>query len=182
MTEHKHENEGKKEGDGGASHHAKLDTPDAREARNASDATLQQALDLNPNKHSGSAGGNPDHGSFTLVAVTGNEVSVVASRTAGGSERDYINKENAAQITERELNGRADKGDFNAQLLVKELSELRRKGLSPAEESSEVANILGKATKIFPLREVDAEPPVAEAKKSETGRTAAPHLTPEQER
>lgn len=170
--------------------------PDATVVRNASGETVAQARDANPDKHSGSAGGNPNDGSFTLVAIKGDKTTVIAKRADGAGNVEK--RAEQPQVSEQDLLARANNGDRNASLLLKELGEIRNQKLPDEREEQEIKKLLTKASKLYPAgseetvgilqqqnpvdAELNAEPPVTrDARKDATALSdKAPHLTPQQ--
>ena len=178
--------------------------PDATTVRNATGDTLAEARDANPDKHTGSAGGNPDDGSFTLVAITDGKTTVIAERAPGTGQV----RQSTEQVTEQDLRSRATQGDQTAALLLKELGEIKNQNLPNELKTQEIKKLLAKATKIYPAvsehvstepptsaevelnvghptssaAELNAEPPtLRDFRKDITAPTdKAPHLTPQQ--
>ena len=142
--------------------------PDATGVRNATGDTLAEASDANPDKHTGSAGGNHDDGSFTLVAITEGKTTVIAERAPGtGQVRQY-----PEQVTEQDLRSRATNGDQTAALLLKELGEIKNHNLPNELENQEIKKLLAKATKIYPAvsEHVSTEPPTSAEVELDVGR------------
>jgi len=122
-------------------------TPDSSSVRNAPLEAKQAALDANPDKHSGSAGGKGE--SLTLVALQpdGTELKV-AGRIL--SEFPVTEKDSQDQDrTEKVLRTRAESGDMTAQLLLKELTEIRNLELAPDDESRKLDKLFSKAFSVF---------------------------------
>lgn len=176
-------------------------SPDATVVRNATGDTLAQARDANPDRHNGSAGGNPDDGSFTLVAITEGKTIVIAERAPGSGKV----RQPTENISEQHLRSRATSGDQTAGLLLKELNEIRNQNLPAESEEQEIKKLLAKATKIYPTMsasggtaeadlnsasnrsaqqelELNAEPPtIRDFRRDATAPSdRAPHLTPSQ--
>ncbi|MBX3076123.1 hypothetical protein KF728_21105 [Candidatus Obscuribacterales bacterium] len=131
--------------------------PDATVVRNATGDALAQARDANPDRHSGSAGGNPDDGSFTLVAITEGKTTVIAERAPGSGQV----RQQTENISEQNLRSLATSGDQTADLLLKELREIRNQKLPNESEAREIKKLLAKATKIYPT--ISASSGTAEA-------------------
>ncbi len=132
--------------------------PDATVVRNATGDALAQARDANPDRHSGSAGGNPDDGSFTLVAITEGKTTVIAERAPGSGQVRHSSE----IITEQDLRSRATGGDQTAELLLKELGEIRNEKLPNESEELEIKKVLAKATKIYPTISATSETAAAD--------------------
>jgi len=131
--------------------------PDATVVRNATGDAIAQARDANPDRHSGSAGGNPDDGSFSLVAITEGKTTVIAERAPGSGQV----RQPTENISEQDLRSLATSGDQTADLLLKELREIRNQKLPNESEEREIKKLLVKATKIYPT--VSASSGTAEA-------------------
>lgn len=158
--------------------------PDAPGARNATAEAVTTS--------SGSAGGNPDDGSFTLIAVSGNETTVIAERAPGSGKVERQSEQ--PLVTEQDLLARATSGDDNANLLLKELSEIRTSSVSGDVQEQQVRKLLMKASRVYhaPVAEVNAAPPLAvrehkavytnDQRTDKTTKVSdmAPHLTPHQ--
>ncbi|MDZ4834300.1 MAG: hypothetical protein SGJ27_11035 [Candidatus Melainabacteria bacterium] len=122
--------------------------PDANVVRNAGGEIATQARGANPDKHSGSAGGDPDDGSFSLVAISGNVETVIAERAPGTGQ--IAERGEQPLVSEQSLLTRADNGDITASLLLKELEEIRNQKLPDESEEQEIRKLLTKASKIYP--------------------------------
>lgn len=166
--------------------------PDAPGVRNATAEAVTTARDANPDRSSGSAGGNPDDGSFTLIAVSGNETTVIAERAPGSGKVERQSEQTL--VTEQDLLARATSGDYNANLLLKELSEIRNNSVSGDAQEQQVRKLLMKASRVYPapVANVNAVPPSAvrehkavytnDQRTDKTTKVSdmAPHLTPHQ--
>lgn len=132
----------KGKGDADLPHKDRLEhAEDAKHSRNASKAEHQQALDLNKNKHSGSAGGQGESIEVFVRDAHGKE-QVAASRHVAASEKEIAKLQARMKpITPEELHRAAKVGDIAAAKLFERMSH--------AKNHDELASVQKEANKLY---------------------------------
>jgi len=141
---------------------------DARAARESTKEDKQKALELNKDRHSGSAGGQGASIELCVKDHHGNE-QVAVSRQTGGTEKDIQQLEDRTKsINEAELHNLAENGDIGA---AKFLERLKL-----AKSSNEKEAIQKEADMWFGRGESanQGQPNIDRAEKIVTGKIVAP--------
>lgn len=133
--------------------------PDADTARKASADERNRALDANPDKHTGSAGGKA--GTIEIVHEADGKTKVLASRHVDRKEKELnLEGEPVHRMSEEELHSLAKSGDFAAVRMAERLSE--------AKSQEEKQAVLKESDGLFPKGKKSGESAQVEGKEEET--------------